>query len=159
MRPSFRKLLALASVGAAALGILLPVTAAGAATTKITIRTVEVQAVDEWPDSGIYLSRGDAVAFYATGKVAVVTNGPLYGPTGGAGCITGPGVYGGNWAANGFPCWSLIGKIGANGTPFEIGNATSILVRDPGELYLTVDDNYYPDNSGYFKVLVTAAGL
>jgi hypothetical protein len=49
-----------------------------------------------------------------------------------------------------------VGKIGANGTPFEVGSSFVLTVPSAasGELYLGVNDNNYPDNSGSWTSLI-----
>src|SRR5579864_5302375 len=63
----------------------------------------------------------------------------------------------GPFAAPGLVPWSLVGMIGNSGTPFEIGtsasfNVTSTGQYQPGPLYLGINDNYFPDNSGSWAV-------
>jgi RHS repeat-associated protein len=52
-----------------------------------------------------------------------------------------------------FPCWSLIGQIG-DGPLFEIGNGITMPVTQSGELYLGVNDNNYPDNTGNWQAAI-----
>jgi RHS repeat-associated protein len=58
----------------------------------------------------------------------------------------------------GLACWSLVGRIGADGTPFDVGSAATINAS-AGELYLGVNDNFYSDNSGSWTVEITAGAL
>jgi hypothetical protein len=64
----------------------------------------------------------------------------------------------GGWTAYGLACWSLIGKIGTEGTPFEVGKLLEYTVpaSQAGELYLGFNDSYYPDNEGSYNVQVSA---
>ena len=50
-------------------------------------------------------------------------------------------------------CWSLIGKVGRNGKPFEIGTGTTFKAVNAGNLVLGVNDNFVNDNTG--RILVT----
>jgi len=56
------------------------------------------------------------------------------------------------YPAPGLSCWSLIGKIGANGTPFQVGDYLSFAAPSSGEFFLGVNDNYPPDNTGNWTV-------
>lgn len=60
------------------------------------------------------------------------------------------------YPAPGLACWSLIGKIGASGTPFEIGTSLNSTVPAgvSGELYVGVNDNDLTDNSGSWTVAI-----
>ena len=49
---------------------------------------------------------------------------------------------------------ALIGRIG-NGAPFFIGSGVqSFRAGTSGRLYLGINDDYLPDNSGSFRVIV-----
>ena len=53
------------------------------------------------------------------------------------------------------PCYSLVGKVGADGTPFEVGASYSTpAVATSGELYFGPNDNRYPDNRGTWTAVV-----
>jgi hypothetical protein len=43
--------------------------------------------------------------------------------------------------------WSVVGRIGY-GTPFCIGGGCQITAVTSGELYATINDNYFVDNWG-----------
>ncbi|HEY0798928.1 MAG TPA: hypothetical protein VGD50_07245, partial [Candidatus Baltobacteraceae bacterium] len=64
------------------------------------------------------------------------------------------------YPAPGLPCWSLIGKIGANGAPFEVGSNFSYTVPlgTSGELFLGVNDNFIQDNTGAWIVTIGVDG-
>lgn len=64
----------------------------------------------------------------------------------------------------GVPCESLVAFIGQtppqapaspSATVFEVGSSDTVSVTTGGSLYLSVNDNYFPDNSGSFVVTVT----
>jgi len=52
------------------------------------------------------------------------------------------------------PCWSLMGRIGTNGKPFQVGRSKDLVVTQSGELFLGVNDSYYPDNRGSWVATV-----
>jgi tetratricopeptide (TPR) repeat protein len=56
-----------------------------------------------------------------------------------------------------FPCWSLIGRIGPHGVPFEVGSYKTVIADSSGELFLGVNGNYYPDNTGKWVATLSAA--
>jgi hypothetical protein len=128
---SHRRRLAIASAGAAVLGVLLPAAAAQAAPPHGGITTANVPASGSWYDSGAYL-RSDLALVTATGAVF----GPpgVSGPNGVAGCAAPAGS-----PDPGAPCDALIGRIGTTGTPFVVGNSDYVPVYSSGELYLAVN--------------------
>jgi hypothetical protein len=80
---------------------------------------VTVSATQPWTDTGIDVS--GSVSLRASGTIDVGGPEGNLGPGGSqTGCITGPSSYSGQWVADGFPCWSLIGRVG-NGQPFKVG--------------------------------------
>ncbi len=106
-----------------------------------------------WTDTGISLTSGQSLTINATGSMVFY---PLNMCPSGYSCIVGPnGSPSYNPCAGqppplvpNLPCLTLIGRIGANGVPFEVGTNYSIpQVSTAGELYLGVNDTYFPDNS------------
>ncbi len=53
---------------------------------------------------------------------------------------------------------TLIGRIGPNGRPFEIGNGASVTVPAAGPLFLGVNDDGFEDNQGEFRVEIRRTG-
>jgi beta-glucanase (GH16 family) len=111
----------------------------------------------EWFDSGVALFGGEAVSISASGTVTVGSLNGAYNDETPAGQ---PGVtpLGGAVIAPNSPAWSLIGRIGASGLPFEIGTGVNFAVPAIGELYLSVNDNYFPDNAGTWSVTINVTG-
>ena len=121
---------------------------------------------DEWVDTGITVVAGEAVTISANGQVYIgaVSLGqpnisdyqtPAGDPTTTTAAQTG---FAGAFAAPGLVPWSLVGRIGSSGTPFEVGNSGSILAPSSGELYLSVNDNNFGDNSGSWHAFVSLNG-
>jgi hypothetical protein len=88
----------------------------------------------EWMDSGLTLSAGQTVTFSATGLIYIgnvsagqpnVSN--YQSPAGDPSTTT--AAEGGSFAAPGLVPWSLVGKVGLGGTPFEIGTGVTVAVR------------------------------
>jgi hypothetical protein len=128
---SHRRRLAIASAGAAVLGVLLPAAAAQAAPPHNGITTVNVPASGSWVNTWVYL-RSDLALVTATG--AVFGPGGLAGPNGVAGCAAPAGS-----PDPGVPCDALVGRIGTTGTPFVVGNSDYVPVESSGKLYLAVN--------------------
>jgi hypothetical protein len=126
-----RRRLAIASAGAAVLGILLPAAAAQAAPSHDGITTVNVPASGSWVNTWAFL-RSRLALVTATGAVFGI--GGLSGPNGVAGCAAPAGS-----PDPGKPCDALIGRIGLTGTPFVVGNSDYVRVQSWGELYLAVN--------------------
>lgn len=113
---------------------------------------VRVPANQGWVATGVYVARGQQVTFGTQGEVQL---------SGDANDLaTAAGAKSGRRAAGapmpGVLAGALIGRIGANGAPFGIGNqTTAIPMPDAGELFLAVNDDDRNDNQGAFAVTVT----
>lgn len=126
--------------------------------------TLDVPSTQAYTDSGVAVAGGQRLHFSATGKTQwrLDCNGR---------CLKRPGGIPytkrrckrlqesqefGQFTAPGLACFSLIGKVGSDGAPFEIGGLLSYVVptSDSGELYLGFNDNRYQDNSGSFSVKI-----
>jgi Kelch motif len=117
---------------------------------------IVVPAIQPWIDTGIDLVANDHVAICANGLSSISPGGKVVNPDGDSGgvpCIAPPDVF----PAPNLSCWSLIGRIGG-GTPFEVGTSVGFDVSTGGRLYLVMNDNYYPDNSGSWDAWVTITG-
>ena len=110
-------------------------------------------------NTGIYIdsSLGRSLSITASGNIGIgvgQSNGPA-GLSQFAGVFTNPD--GSRVSLSGGGC--LVGKIGANGNVFFIGNSTTINPTVSGILYLGIfdGDGAYYDNSGSFNVVVNYA--
>jgi hypothetical protein len=119
-------------------------------------RTISIILTQPLTDTGLQVVQGQIISVTASGSLNWFTGGC---PVAGA-CVTTPagqtcpyiGFY-----AQGLPCWSLIGQIG-NGVPFEVGTSLqNFSAPNAGELYLGVNDTYYPDNTGSWIAVVSLA--
>lgn len=111
---------------------------------------VLVSGRTQWTDTGLEVRPGLEVFFAASGEVRWGP-GRRDGAGGERNSPHNPGrpMPGRNAAA-------LIGKIGANGDPFFIGNSTQgIRVRGRGRLYLGINDDFLEDNSGQLRVVIS----
>ena len=95
-------------------------------------------------DTGFYLIKGQSVTITTSGTMNWFTGGCneqcLSTPAGSSCPYTG-------FYAQGLPCWSLIGRVGS-GPVFEVGDSLTFTASESGELFLGVNDNNYPDNTG-----------
>ena len=107
-----------------------------------------------WTDTEITVTAGQPLTITASGVVKFINkHGYPQGPAGDADCLKEkPGPF----EAPNLPCFSLIGKIGVTGTPFEVG-ASYISAASPagGELFLAPNDDKYPDNGGSWVAILT----
>jgi hypothetical protein len=118
----------------------------GAATNRVVI-SVDPRA--RWTDTGIYVNTGDIILFNTRGTTQLSDDA--------ADVAVPAGSQSGRHAA-GAPipdalAGALIGRIG-NSAPFGIGNQVQINAPATGQLYLGVNDDHLPDNSGGFRVSI-----
>ena len=125
---------------------------------------IPVAPAEPWTDSAFQVVQGQTYTISATGMLQFNGNAtalaPPNGRTGGPmvdpSCA--PGAYHSGTPAPQLPCLSLIGKIGPDGTPFEVGRTTTFVAPASGELFLGVNDGYLSDNSGGWVASVVPAG-
>ncbi len=104
-----------------------------------------------WIDTGISVTAGQSLTITATGETDWYTGGCPAGQS----CTNGPNgsnppnpCTGVGVIAPNLVCYSLIGRIGTNGTPFQVGASLNIAsLPATGELYLSVNDGYFADNT------------
>jgi hypothetical protein len=123
--------------------------------------TFSVPAQVPWYDTGVTVSTGDRITIKASGKIyigAVNAGQPsisdYQGPAGAVGTSTSNQNTRFAFVAPGLVPWSLVGKIGPSGTPFQVGEQTTVTASVAGRLFLTVNDNNFGDNSGSWNVSV-----
>jgi PA-IL-like protein len=108
---------------------------------------VRVDANQAWVDTGINVSRGDGVAFNASGDI-MVAPGASAG-VGGTPALTSP-----QYPVPSAMAGALIGKVG-NSAPFLIGSNTQpITMPADGGLMLGINDDGFGDNTGSFSVTI-----
>lgn len=120
-------------------------------------KTISILLTQPPLPTGITFTKGQQITVTASGEMNWYTGGcPVSGE-----CITTPDGYpwsacenDGGFDAPGLACWSLIGQIGPNGTPFQVGSSFSMPAPASGQLYLGVNDNYYPDNTGKWTAVI-----
>lgn len=122
--------------------------------------SLQLPANVEWDDTGISVAADNSITVGASGQVYVgdinagmpsVSN---YQTPSGTPSLSTSNLGGGTFAVPGLVPWSLVGRIGPSGTPFEVGSTATISVTSSGDLYLSVNDNNFGDNSGAWSVTV-----
>jgi len=118
---------------------------------------MNVPATQAWIDTGIqapsYPATGFTDRFDAWGAIHTTAD---FGPAGNPSCTAPTG-----WVAPGLPCYALIGRFGADGTPFFIGpfsySGDQNALPHPATLYLSVNGpvSGLSGNTGSWTVNVT----
>jgi hypothetical protein len=113
-------------------------------------RIAIVNANTPWTDTSVDVREGQTIYFSAEGEVRWGRD-RRDGPAGERNSPSNPGRPMPNR-----PAAALIGKIGADSQDvFFIGEEQGpIRVRASGRLYLGINDDYYNDNAGSFRVVV-----
>jgi hypothetical protein len=133
-----------------AMNLPTPTGAVGTTGTVAQPGAVQVQANQQWTDTGVTVKKGDRVAFQTSGEIRWGQSPDQTAGPDGNGSMRNP-AYPVPVAAVG----ALIGRVG-NSAPFPIGsNNQPIVMPADGRLYLGVNDNEVGDNSGAFSVIVS----
>jgi Ca2+-binding EF-hand superfamily protein len=124
--------------------------ASGGGAVGTSGRVVVVAGVRGWVDTGIDVSRGDSISIDATGEVTLSDNrADVAGPAGSR-----TGRLAPNAPLRNDPAGALIARIN-NSAPILVGNRRTFVVPDGGRLYLSVNDDHFPDNVGEYRVTVS----
>jgi hypothetical protein len=115
-------------------------------------RTVYVPGTVLWTDSGIDVVTGETLEIEAGGRIKHSENGPLLTPDGDPNLPGHPSNLAGVEDANHA---GLIGRIGEDGVPFEVGTKFELAVESDGRLYLGINDIGVDNNDGEFVATVT----
>jgi hypothetical protein len=113
-------------------------------------RSVVVPSNVQWTNTGFTVAQGQRLRFETSGEIRLSLNGEDTANGGGASS----GRRADGATIPGIPVGALIGRVN-NGQPFAIGNSTdAIVIPGTGRLFLGVNDDHVPDNSGNFVVRV-----
>ena len=113
-------------------------------------RVVVVEGARGWVDTGIDVSSGDRISIDATGTVTLSNNrADVAGPEGSRTGRRAESAPLPNDLAG-----ALIARIN-NSAPLLIGNRRTFVAPESGRLYLSVNDNHFPDNAGEYRVTVS----
>ena len=130
-----------------AAGAGAPVGTSGATVTNG--RAVTVDASRGWVDTGIDVRSGDIVQIQATGTVTLSTNSSdVADPSGSR-----TNRRAGSAPLPGDPAGALIARVG-NGAPMLAGGRQSFTANGTGRLFLSVNDDFFDDNQGAYRVVV-----
>jgi Ca2+-binding EF-hand superfamily protein len=112
-------------------------------------RQVTVDASRGWVDTGIDVRRGDILQIQATGTVTLSTNeSDAADPSGSR---TNRRAASSPLPAE--PAGALIARVG-NAAPMLAGGRQSITANGTGRLFLAVNDDFFDDNRGAYRVVV-----
>ncbi len=119
-------------------------------------KQVPVKGRDPWTHTGIQLTAGEHFKISAKGSINWFTNRCFLcrASPNGASC---PGHTAHPFIAPQLKCYSLIGKIGENGEPFQIGKNFMGNANGTGELQVGVNDEWFVDNSGEWTATIQVA--
>ncbi len=118
------------------------------ASSGVVETNVNVPATVPWFDSGIAVVAGEQITISASGFVSFGESAQDNSPTGIDGQLAEA-----NKVAPGLPNKSLVGEVGS-GTSFEIGAGTTFTATTSGELHLSIDDDFFGDNSGSWSTTI-----
>ena len=106
-----------------------------------------------WQGTGVQVTAGDALAISVAGTQTWTNGGRAWTAAGDAADVL---TQGANCPLTNAPRMALVGRIGANGTPFLIGSQKDLVAASSGELYLAPNDYWYwlSDNVGLLTVAV-----
>ena len=110
---------------------------------------LDVAATRTWTDTGIAVSAGELIEIEVSGTINFRA-GDAVGPDG-----FGPDEHDRH---NELPCANhaaLIGKIGADGSPFPVGSQRLVVAPAGGRLFLGVNDRDVGNNEGAFALRIT----
>jgi hypothetical protein len=117
----------------------------------------------EWFDTGIILSNGETITIQASGDIYVGTLPDLRlnheTPDGAPIVTTSDPQFPLPFLAESLVPWSLVGRIGTNGQPFQVGSRDIFVPQTAGELYLSVNDNNFADNSGNWEITIIGENI
>jgi len=111
---------------------------------------VLVQSNAEWQASGVRLEAGQRLVAVATGQYVFHLDGFECGPAG----VPEAEAATGSWPESALTGLALIGRIGATGEAFVVGERVERSVQRAGELYMRVNDDIVDENSGTLTVAV-----
>ena len=113
-------------------------------------RMVVVEAARGWVDTGITVRQGDRIGIDATGTVTLSNNGSDQSEP--AGSRQGRRAQSAPLPND--PAGALIARIN-NGAPMLVGSQRTITANATGRLYLSVNDDFFQDNVGEYRVTVS----
>jgi hypothetical protein len=113
-------------------------------------RAIVINSSRGWVDTGIIVRSGERVSIDASGSVTLSNNGSDVAEPGGS--RTGRRAQSAPLPNE--PAGALIARID-NGAPILVGNRRAFVANEPGRLYLTVNDDFFNDNTGEYRATVS----
>jgi hypothetical protein len=167
-RPLRAALLAIAGAGAIALAVLAFTQSAAHASGES--KTVSVPGNQEWTDTGVALTKGQALQIKPSGTIGVCGPECVIAPigltvsqsTGNDGRDCGDIAYqaagepGKQFIAPGINCFAMLFKVGSSGVVFPVGKKLKTNAPASGELYLGVNDQHeeFGNNTGSWSAVI-----
>jgi hypothetical protein len=116
---------------------------------------IVVPGNQRWVSTGLTVRAGETLTINTTGEIRISSD---------QNDVAGPAGSRSQRYASGAPmpralAGALIGRIGANGTPFGIGDQRSVRMPEAGVLFLGINDDGVEDNSGEFRVEIQRSGM
>ena len=109
-----------------------------------------------WQATGITVGAGDTITLSAEAGQTWTNGGASWAAAGNASDV----MQGANCPMPGAPRMALIGRVGATGAPFLVGQQTQVTAPMAGEVFLAPNDDWYMlwDNAGTLTVSLCAGG-
>lgn len=109
-----------------------------------------IPGTQSWTDTGVDVRTGEMFSVNATGGIRFSEGGLIESPNGdGVDCHhLSVEIHSRTFPDANLSCHSLIGRIGLSGSVFEVGSSGRFQAYAAGRLYLGVNDNFFPDNTG-----------
>jgi hypothetical protein len=123
-----------------------------ASALPVAIANYQVHANVLWSDTGVDIDAGESLTLSSLGTAFLCT--PADTPCAVSADGWAPGTPRPQNLAPDLTAYSLIGKVGVNGTSFLVDANFSGVVPDTGRLFLTMNDELggFGDNSGFWTV-------
>jgi hypothetical protein len=116
-------------------------------------RIVKVDIASPWTDTGMDVSAGEhyninVEGIASTDGATVPQDAYWYDAAGGR--VPADNTY----PLPGAPIQSIIGRVGATGTPFYVGTLFTFNANKSGRLFLGFNDTFFGDNAGYYVAFI-----
>jgi hypothetical protein len=126
------------------------------ATKTVAAKPAGAGLAGMWQATGITVGAGETITLSAGAGQTWTNGGATWTAAGNASDV----MQGANCPMPGAPRMALIGRAGATGTPFLVGQQKQMTAPTAGEIYLAPNDDWYMlwDNAGALTVNVCAGG-
>lgn len=125
-----------------------------------TALTIDLPVNQKWVDTGVDLRSGQVVVFTAEGQASLASIIPFMnmpsGPMGLDNFDTRQSTI--KYIAPGLKACALVGKVGSDGEPFQIGTGYTMQNRIEGRLYLAPNNFKWTSSTGTWQVAISVDG-